>query len=210
MGAGYGQEAEKQFTGWESSWTQIRPPRVPPVRGPWQANSHGVKVVASGQGQEPARAPCPQCQGSAHRPHGSHVPSSPSQAGREGLRGTRRSPPLRCPPTMITVEGSRAGRGQRVLRSPFHPSTSGPFPPFVTQFGSITPALAPGHVPGSEVMDSTAGEISPVGCGVGGLLARLHGVGRARGFLSQRPTRHPARGPLPVGFAPLPSPPPGH
>lgn len=128
----------------------------------------------------------------------------PRLEGRGAQRDRSVSSPHR-PPTMITVEGSRAGRGQRVPRSPFHPSTSGPFPPFVTQFGSITPALAPSHVPGSEVMDSTAGEISPVGCGVGGLLARLHGVGRARGFLSQRPTRRPERGPLPAGFALLPA-----
>lgn len=125
--------------------------------------------------------------------------------GAEGLSGIGASPPTAAPPTTITVEGSHAGRGQRVPQSPFHPSTSGPFPPFVTQFGSITLALAPGHVLGSEVMDSTAGESSLVGRSVGGLLAWLHGVGRARGFLSQHPTRHLARVPLPAGFVLLSS-----
>jgi len=48
-------------------------------------------------------------------------------------------------------------------------------------------------------MDSTAGESSPAGRGVGGLLAGLHGVGRAQGFLSQHPTRCLAWGPLPAG-----------
>lgn len=127
----------------------------------------------------------------------------------EGLSGTTASSPHHSPPTTITVEGSRVGRGQRVPQSPFHPGTSGPFPPFVTQFGSITLALALSHVPRPEVMDSTAGESSPVGRGVGGLLAQLHGVGRARGFLSQRPIRRLVWGPLPAGFALLPSSLPG-
>lgn len=117
-----------------------------------------------------------------------------------GAQWDQSMPSPHCPPITITVEGSGAGRGQRVPRSPFHPGTSGPFPPFVTQFGSIIPALAPGHVLGSKVMDSAAGEISPVGRGVGGLLARFHGVGRARGFLSQHPSRHPVQGPLPAGL----------
>lgn len=141
-------------------------------------------------------------------PHTMPLFSVPGWGGRGAQRD--RSISSRCRPlTTITVEGSHAGRGQRVPQSPFHPSTSGPFPPFVTQFGSITLALAPGHVLGSEVMDSTAGESSPVGRSVGGLLAWLHGVGRARGFLSQHPTRHLARGPLPAGFVLLSSYPPG-
>lgn len=53
-------------------------------------------------------------------------------------------------------------------------------------------------------MDSTAGENSPVGRDVGGLLAQLPGVGRPQGFLSQHPTRQPAQGPLAAGFALLP------
>lgn len=81
--------------------------------GPWQVSSCGVKVVASilkdgghrehGQHQELVRAPCPQHPGSAHHPHGSHVPplwpSSPSQAGRQ-----RRSvgPPQHLLPTTTT------------------------------------------------------------------------------------------------------------
>lgn len=135
-------------------------------------------------------------------PH--HAPLLPPRLGSRGAQWDR-SISSSCHAPTMTTEGIRAGRGQRVPRSPFHPGISGPFPPFVTQFGSIIPALAHGHVPGSEVMDSTAGESSPMGRGVGGLLAQLHGVGRARGLLSQHPTSHPLQGPLPAGFALLPS-----
>lgn len=146
-----------------------------------------------------------QCQPSPWEPHPHTVSLFPlPEWVCRGAQWDQSIPSPHCPPITITVEGSGAGRGQRVPRSPFHPSTSGPFPPFVTQFGSITPALAPGHVLGSEVMDSAAGEISPVGRGVGGLLARFHGVGRARGFLSQHPSRHPVQGPPSSRFALLP------
>lgn len=97
--------------------------------------------------------------------------------GAEGLNGTRAFLPHH-PLTMITVEGSCTGKGTVSAPSPFHPGT---FPAFVTQFGFVTQALAPSHVPGSEVMDSKAGESSLVGRGVGGLLAWCHSVGRARG-----------------------------
>lgn len=122
---------------------------------------------------------CPmprQCPPSPWEPHPPTMPHlSIPDWGAEGLNGTRAFLPHH-PLTMITVEGSCAGEGTVSAPSPFHPGT---FPAFVTQFGFVTQALAPSHVPGSEVMDSKAGESSLVGRGVGGLLAWCHSVGRA-------------------------------
>lgn len=158
-----------------------------------------------GQCQGLVRALCHHCLGSDTSPMRATSSPCPLFSLPGWGRGDQSISPHHSPPTTVTVEGGCASREQRVPWSPFHPSTSGPFPPFVTQFGSIIPALAPGHVPGSEVMDSTAGENSPVGRDVGGLLAQLQGVGRPQGFLSQHPTRQPAQGPLPAGFSLLPS-----
>lgn len=181
--------------GWESIRTWIQPPKTPLVRSPWQASSHETQVVPKiikdgrhrehGQCQELIRALCSQCPGSAHHPHGSQIPppcpTSQSQTrGQKGSMGPEHFLPHH-PLTMIKVEGSCASKGTVSAPPPFHPGTSGPFPPFVTQFGFIIQALAPSHVPGSEVMDSKAGESSLVGRGVGGLLAWCHSVGRAQG-----------------------------
>lgn len=112
--------------------------------------------------------------GSQH-PHHNQVPSAPSQAeGRGGSATPGASPPPATKAAVPDGDGKCPGHL-------FIPALGDLFPPFVTHFGCRLPALAPRHVPGSEVMDSTAGRISPVGLGVGGLLARCHGVGRARG-----------------------------
>lgn len=112
--------------------------------------------------------------GSQH-PHHSRVPSAPSQDEDGGGSATPGASP---PPATKAAVPDGDGKCPGHL---FIPALGDLFPPFVTHFGCRLPALAPRHVPGSEVMDSTAGRISPVGLGVGGLLARCHGVGRARG-----------------------------